>query len=322
MSERAIAPRSASSWLSMPERGSVLGLRFMVWAIGIGGRSFARAILWLVTAYFFTFSGKARAASQAFLQRLGHPHRMRDVFGHLLYFSQVVLDRVLLVQGKNSNLEFDLGPRELFEELNKAPTGALLLGAHVGSFEALAGMARHFDLNVGTVVNTGGSKMITVVLEHLNPELAASLIDLDKGRLDAMFEVRRRLESGQHVAVLADRVVESEKSVVVPFLGQDARFPAGPFVLAASMGCPVYFVAGIYRGGNQYEVYAQRLADRIVLPRKNREAALREYAGLYSDHLERLVRIAPTNWFNFYDFWDLHRGEGGDAAAKPASPTP
>jgi predicted LPLAT superfamily acyltransferase len=105
--------------------------------------------------------------------------------------------------------------------------------------------------------------------------------------------------------MLADRVVAAEKSVVVPFLGQDARFPAGPFILAASMGCPVYFVAAIYRGGNRYEVYAQRLTEAVVLPREDREAALRKYAALYSEHLERLVRTAPTNWFNFYDFWDL-----------------
>ncbi len=277
----------------------------MVWAVGIGGRTFARAILWFVMVYFFAFSTKARRASRDLLKRLDQPHRTADVFGHLLRFGQVALDRVLLVQGKTSSFEFDLGPRELFEELQNAKTGALLLGAHVGSFEALAGMARHFDLKVSTVVNTGGSKMVTAVLQHLNPELAASLIDLDKGRLDAIFEVRRRLEDGHHVGVLADRVVEAEKSVVVPFLGQDARFPAGPFVFAASMRCPVYFVAAIYRGGNRYQVYAQRLAERVVLPREDRDAGLRKYVGLYSDHLERLVRIAPTNWFNFYDFWDV-----------------
>ena len=277
----------------------------MVWAVGIGGRRFARAILWFVMVYFFAFAPKARKASRDFLKRLDQPHRTADVFNHLLHFGQVALDRVLLVQGKTSGFEFDLGPRELFEELQHSKTGALLLGAHVGSFEALAGMARHFDLKVGTVVNTGGSKMVTAVLQHLNPELATSLIDLDKGRLDAIFEVRSRLEEGRHVGLLADRVVAAEKSVVVPFLGQDARFPAGPFVFAASMACPVYFVAAIYRGDNRYEVYARRLAERVVLPREDREAGLRKYATIYSQHLERLVRTAPTNWFNFYDFWDL-----------------
>jgi predicted LPLAT superfamily acyltransferase len=305
MSEPGIAARSSSNWLSIPERGSVLGIRFMVWAVGIGGRTFARAVLWFVMVYFFAFSARARRASRNFLARLEQPHRTSDVFGHLLRFGQVALDRVLLVQGKTSSFEFDNRPRELFEELQRAEKGALLLGAHVGSFEALAGMARHFELSVGAVVNTGGSKMLTEVLQHLNPELAANLIDLDKGRLDAIFEIRRRLENGQHIGVLADRVVAAEKFVVVPFLGQDARFPAGPFILAASMGCRVYFVAALYRGGNRYEVYAQRLTDRVVLPRQDREAGLRKYAGLYSEHLERLVRAAPTNWFNFFDFWDL-----------------
>lgn len=317
MSEPAIATRSPSRWLSIPERGSVLGIRFMAWAIGIGGRMFARTILWFVMVYFTAFAPKVRRASRNILKRLEQPHRTLDVFRHLLRFGQVVLDRVLLVQGKTSGLEFDNKPRELFAELQDAPKGALLLGAHVGSFEALAGMARHFDLKVGAIVNTGGSKMITSVLEHLNPELAASLIDLDKGRLDAIFEVRRRLESGQHIGLLADRCAEGEKAVVVPFLGQDARFPAGPFILAASLRCPVYFVSGIYRGGKLYEVYAQRFAERVVLPREDREAALRKYAALYSEHLERLTRSAPDNWFNFYDFWDLGAGEGEGEEPSP-----
>jgi len=297
--------RRPSRWLAIPERGSALGIHFFVWAVTLGGRAVARAVLWPVMLYYFVLSRAARRASRAFLTRIGHPADRRAVFGHLLRFGQVALDRLLLVQGKTSGFEFDTGPAELLDELRASPKGALLLGAHVGSFEAMAGMARGTDLRVTAVVNTAGSRMFMDALERLNPELAARLIDLGQGRLDAIFEIRKRLEAGEHVCVLADRCTAGERSVVVPFMGQDARLPAGPYVLAATLGCPVYFVAALYRGGNRYSIHAERFAERVDLPRKDRKAGLLKFAGLYAERLEALARAEPTNWFNFYDFWAL-----------------
>jgi predicted LPLAT superfamily acyltransferase len=41
----------------------------------------------------------------------------------------------------------------------------------------------------------------------------------------------------------------------------------------------------------------------VVLPRKDREAALREHVQRYVERLEHYCRLQPDNWFNFYDFW-------------------
>ena len=297
--------RRSPQWLRIPERGSVLGILVFVWAITLGGRRVARAILWPVMLYYYASSGRARRASRELLRRVGHPAGAREVFGHLLRFGQVALDRLLFVQGRASSMQLELGPVDLFEELQQSPRGALLLGAHVGSFEAMAGMARDRALHVNAVVDTRNSRMLMGVLERLDPSLPERLIDLGADRLAAIFEIRRRLEQGQHVAVLADRSTPGERSTVVPFMGRDARLPTGPYVLAATLGCPVYFVAAIYRGGDRYEIHAERLFARVKLPRGNRETALREHVMHYAERLEALARREPLNWFNFYDFWHL-----------------
>jgi predicted LPLAT superfamily acyltransferase len=297
--------RRPSQWMSIPERGSVLGIQVFVWAVTLGGRRVARALLWPVMLYFFLSSGRARRASRAFLQRVGHPAGGREVFGHLLRFGQVALDRLLFVKGAASSMSFGLGPLEIFEELRTSGRGALLLGAHVGSFEAMAGMARDRELHVNAVVNTANSRMLMGVLQRLDPTLAERLVDLGGDRLAAIFEIRQRLERGEHVAVLADRCSAGERSIVVPFMGQDVRLPAGPYILAATLQCPVYFVAALYRGGDRYEIHAERLADQVTLPRRDRDAGLRKWATLYAERLEALARQEPMNWFNFYDFWHL-----------------
>jgi predicted LPLAT superfamily acyltransferase len=143
------------------------------------------------------------------------------------------------------------------------------------------------------------------VPERPDPTRPPRLNDLRGDRLEAIFDIRERLEQGQHIGVLADRCSPDDRSVVVPFMGQDAKFPAGPYILAATVGCPVYFVAALYRGGNRYEIHAERFAERITLDRNDRSAGLRKWATLYADKLEALARREPTNWFNFYDFWSL-----------------
>ncbi|MNW22841.1 hypothetical protein D3C71_2245760 [compost metagenome] len=55
------------------------------------------------------------------------------------------------------------------------------------------------------------------------------------------------------------------------------------------------------------------LAERVLLPRARREQALAEYADLFAQQLERMLRKAPYDWFNFFPFWDQ---------AAPARPVP
>jgi predicted LPLAT superfamily acyltransferase len=67
--------------------------------------------------------------------------------------------------------------------------------------------------------------------------------------------------------------------------------------------CPVYLTFGLYRDPDTYELHCEPFADRIELPRKERQAALARYAQKYAERLESYVKRAPDNWFNFYDFW-------------------
>ena len=40
-----------------------------------------------------------------------------------------------------------------------------------------------------------------------------------------------------------------------------------------------------------------------VTERSRRDAALQSWVEGYAQQLERQCRLAPYNWFNFYDFW-------------------
>ncbi|MEL6187082.1 MAG: lipid A biosynthesis acyltransferase, partial [Myxococcota bacterium] len=84
-----------------------------------------------------------------------------------------------------------------------------------------------------------------------------------------------------------------------------ARFPTGPFMLASILQCPIYLTFGIFREPNLYQLSCEPFAERLSLPRRGRDDALREHVQRYARALEAKARSAPDNWFNFYDFWEV-----------------
>ena len=141
------------------------------------------------------------------------------------------------------------------------------------------------------------------LLERLNPELAITIIDAAERGPQLVLKLKESLDAGRMVCLSADRVHENENPVVVEFLGGRARFTSSPWILAGALGVPVIMGFGIYRGGNRYSAHFELLSERIELPRATRAESMQRWAQTYAQRLEHYVRLAPYNWFNFYDFW-------------------
>jgi predicted LPLAT superfamily acyltransferase len=124
------------------------------------------------------------------------------------------------------------------------------------------------------------------------------------GQLDSMLSIHHKLKDGFMVGVLADRASGPDKYLTLPFLGSPAHFPTGPFRMAAMLRQPVYFMAGLYQGGNRYDIHFELLTDFSDSKPASREDEIREVTVKYVEALERHCRAAPYNWFNFYDFWN------------------
>ena len=62
----------------------------------------------------------------------------------------------------------------------------------------------------------------------------------------------------------------------MPFLGELAFFPQGPYILASLLKCPVYIGFAIHKG-RDYILSIQDYATQVILTRKNREEQIYEY---------------------------------------------
>jgi predicted LPLAT superfamily acyltransferase len=314
MSEAAPAPGAEDGspregWTDVGERGSVLAIQTAIFVATFFGRTVGRAIARLVAFYYWLFAARARTHARDYLRRvLQREPSSGEVFTQILRFAQTTLDAFFLVAGKTAPFRVTTTGHQHLASLRDGKRGAILLGAHLGSFYAMRAQSDVENLPLYAVVYTKNARRINDALERIDPGKNAKLIQMGEG-IDFVLRIKELIEGGAIVAILADRAPASTgeggaRTVTARLLGSPARFPAGPYLLASMLRCPVYLTFGLYRDPNRYDLYCEPFAERIELPRKEREEALASYAQRYADRLEHYVRLAPDNWFNFYDFWE------------------
>jgi predicted LPLAT superfamily acyltransferase len=302
--------RAAASWTRRPERGSLILVRFMAWFSLAVGRGISRWLMHGIATYFFIASPVAKRHSRDYLRRvLGREPTFGERFRHLHTFSTTIHDRVFFIAGRIDAFDIEVHGADLIPE-----EGALLMGAHLGSFEALRAAGRlGAHRQVAMAMFEENARQLNGVLAAISPAALDNIVPL--GKLDSMLKLRSRLDAGDLVGVLADRTLGNEPVIKVPFLGAPAAFPTGPMRMAAAMRQKVLLMVGLFRGGNRYEVRFEELADFSEIGDRpgtdpgrtpvfaGREQRVHEAIAKYVARVEYYTRSAPDNWFNFFDFW-------------------
>ncbi|MCK7500419.1 MAG: acyltransferase [Comamonadaceae bacterium] len=256
----------------------------------------------------------ARRASMQYLRRLqaargvvcapgtepGALHGLR----HFVSFAETILDKLLAFAGRYPFDAVRFAGLEAMQAMLARGQGALLVTAHVGRLELCRALAERCPgLQLTLLVHTRHAERFNAVLRRLDPASRIELLQVTEVDAATAALLARKVEAGGFVAIAGDRVpVTRSKTVRAPFLGHDADFPAGPYVLAALLKCPLVLL-GCVREGRAHAIGFEILAERLELPRGRRDAALAGHAAEFARRLERLVSRAPYDWFNFYPFW-------------------
>jgi predicted LPLAT superfamily acyltransferase len=220
-----------------------------------------------------------------------------------------VLDRVYFARGDVAAFDIRHVGTEALQALADEGRGVVLLGAHVGSFEALhtLGSSRP-GLHVAMVMYPDNARMIHSVLAAIAPNAQLDVIPI--GRPESTLLIRDWLAAGGIAGMLGDRFLGTEPSrtahVMMPFLGEPAPFSDGPLRLAMLLRQRVVFMAAVYLGGARYEMRFEPLAD-FTQPAEDaagRHAQVQGALKAYVARLESICHEAPYNWFNFHDFWN------------------
>lgn len=310
---------AAPDWQALPESGSTTGLRVMLWLALHAPGWLTDPVLWAVALWFAAPPGRAanRASADYLARVLGRRPTLRDRHRHLRSFAHVMLDRARLLAGGTT--DFALAPQGqgLIEARLARGGGAVLLGAHFGSFEALRAFERTLPrLVVRYMMYPDHAPRSTALYAALNPDVAGRVISLAQGQA-AMLAAMEALEQGDFIAFLGDRLrgVGGRGQVAVPFLGGTIRLPTSPYMTAMAAQVPIYLCFAPRVGKDRYAVRFSLLHDGQPVPRGQRAALCAALASRYAAALEQMCRDHPDNWFNFYDIW-----HGADPLPDPGAP--
>jgi predicted LPLAT superfamily acyltransferase len=304
---------AALHWADLGERGEVVGARLLFAFYRLFGRRAFTMLLYPVVGYFCITAGSARRASRDYLSavrsRLGELGRPLPpgltLFQHELAFGIGVLDKMAMWADAMPSRAIPAEDFAMLERFSlESRGGALFIGSHLGNLEMLRAVGNFGRLKVNPLVFTRHLPKFHHVLQTVSPKTLERMIQVDSLGPDAVDMLRAKLAAGEHVAIAGDRVSvrHQERSLRAPFLGRPAPFPEGPFVLASLLQCPVYLLFCVKVDG-RYRVFLEPFADPLVLPRVGRQQALERAIARYAARLEAHCLLAPTQWFNFFDFW-------------------
>jgi predicted LPLAT superfamily acyltransferase len=299
-------------------------MRIVAWFYRWIGWHVAHLFVYPVVTYFFLTDHAGRRSSLEYLRRvraagasdLNRDLTLRDVYRHYLEFGTTILDRIGFWLARREDFDFSVKGGEALDWVVEEGRGAVVLGSHLGSFDAMRLVAAmRSPIGIKVMMYTQHAARINEVFRQMG-EVSGSnatvgVISVEPGSLSHVLEVKRAIARGEVVAILADRLHPGERArgVDVEFLGAPVSLPQGPFLMAAALGCPVLVMAGLRAGNRKYEIHVERFADPLKIPRRDRAGQLQYHAQSYADWLARLCTVAPYQWFNFYDYWDLESPE-------------
>ncbi len=314
-------------WASFQETSFIWGIKILVWVYQVLGRGVFRLLLRPVVSYYFIKGRTARNASREYLQQLGRffpelafSGSLSESYRHFLSFGENLLDKIIVWSGSISPEQVDFPNRQLLLDLLEQKRGAILLSGHIGNLEicqAIANLRGHIHLNI--LVHTRHAEKFNRLLGSSVPSATIQLIQVTEINPGIAIELQEKIERGEFLVLVGDRIpVSGGRTVPAKFLGKDAAFPQGPYLLASLLHCPVYTLF-CYAVDGRFRVDLEPFAESIRIPRTEpqRLQQLESLARRYAERLENLCHIQPLQWFNFYPYWNLPTGTlGGEPGSE------
>ena len=210
-----------NNWKQRREGGSPFAI-WLIRSIGkYGGRGVARLFLYPITAYFLLRRPGERSGSRDFLTRaLNRRASLLDVARHIHTFASTILDRVFLLSEETRRFDVEIrGVDKVHAQLDQG-RGVLLFGSHLGSFEVLRVLARQRpDYTIRVVLDKAQNPAVTQLLDALNPEIAATVIDASQDGPSIMLAIKEAADQGALIALLVDRTQPGDPAVAANFFG-------------------------------------------------------------------------------------------------------
>lgn len=283
-------------------RGNKTGYSIFVWVLKNFGVLPAYFLLRLVVLYFFFFSHKSSRQLYRFYR-----HKMAFSFlKSIAYFyknyyqlGQSIIDKVVVMSGIKNKFTFNFDGEDNLRKIVRLQRGGILLSAHIGNWDIAGFLLKRLETKINIVIFDGEYQKIRDYLNSVTGGPAVNVIVI-KNDLSHIYAIDEAFKNNELVCMHSDRFIEGNKTLTTSFLGEPARFPMGPFLLAAKFKVPVSFVFAVKETNLHYHFFASEIKDYSILPK---ETVMQQMLNDFAAEMDIKARQYPDQWFNYYNFW-------------------
>ncbi|MDR2622203.1 MAG: acyltransferase [Dysgonamonadaceae bacterium] len=284
-------------------RGGSFGYRFFIYLIRHCGIRFAYFFLLFVVVHFIPFAPLATKSNWKYyrkIQGFGFFKTIRMLYLNYYRFGQTLIDKVAVRSGFHGKYQYEFENYEAFlNQLDHSEKGVILIGAHVGNWEAGGNFFGEYARKINIVMYDAEYQKIKKVLQKNLDSQNHKVIPIVESDFTHIYQIKDALENNEYVCFQGDRYIGEKYAKTVTFMGYPARFPIGPFLLATRFESPVVFYFSMREKGMKY-----RFIFTIAEIKGKGKQAVDELLDLYVGTLEKIVKRYPEQWFNYYNFWN------------------
>ncbi len=181
-----------------------------------------------------------------------------------------------------------------------AGTGAIVVTAHMGSFEVGMAALKQHEPRIHVVFRRDSMEAFERQRSELRSRLGVIEAPVDEG-WTIWIRLREALLANEVVVLQGDRVMPGQKGQRVPFLGGHMMLPSGPIKLALASGAPIIPVFTVRTPQGNVKLFIE---PAIVVRAEDSHSGEAHPALLQlACVIERYVRTYPDQWLMLEPAW-------------------
>lgn len=286
-------------------KGNPFGYKIFIFILKHIHIRVAYFVVWFVALYYYISTNKKDIRyfyRQIFSYR---PFKSEfSIFQNYFVFGKTLLDKFAILAGFNNKFTFDHEGEQYLYEMANAGKGGIIIGAHAGNWEIAGHLFSRFNRTVHIVIYDGERSNIKEMMEKSTGKKSFHVIAVKDNDMQHIYEIRDALLNGDIIAMHGDRFRDGSKTKLCDFFGHKAKFPLGPYYLAAQFDAPFCFVHTMKETNSHYHFYSTPPMKIKFSNPKTKLEDIKVKAEHYASDLEKMMRKYPLQWFNYYNFWN------------------
>jgi len=286
-------------------KGGVIGYKIFVFLLQKFGLNAAYVLLFFVSFWFVIFSFKASKAQYYFYKKRLQFEFFKTLFfiyKNTFVFGQILIDKTAILSGMKNKFSFEHTNADVIEDMINN-TGGILVNAHIGTWQVAGQLLERYKGKIYILMVDVENQKIKEILKSAEGENRIEIIPLREDG-SHMLKINEILKNKGILVMHGDRFTEGADSIEHLFFGEKAKFPTGPFHLAAKYHVPLSFATAFREKKRHYHFIAMKPL-QVEYPGniKKRKEEVFNKQKQYVTELEKMILKYPAQWFNFYNFW-------------------